>query len=112
MYVDGTTLFNAFQSFKTSTKEVNVDTLINNELAQISELLKINKLILNINKSKYILYQMINKALNIPVLKIDATVTLSTINISVDLVVTLFAVLPDIFIERTLSIRLPYSITK
>ena len=65
MYADDTTLFSTFQSFKTSTKEVNVDTLINNELAKISEWLKINKLSLNVSKSKYNLYKMINKALNI-----------------------------------------------
>ena len=35
---------------KTSTKEVNVDTLINNELAKKSEWLKINKLSFNVNK--------------------------------------------------------------
>ena len=66
MYADVTTLF--------STLEVNVDTLINNELAKISEWLKINKLSLNVGKSKCILYKMINKALTIPVLKIDTTV--------------------------------------
>ena len=41
-----TTLFSTFQSFKTSTKEVNVDTLINNELAKISEMLKISYLLM------------------------------------------------------------------
>ena len=66
MYADDTTLFSTFQSFKTSTKEMNLDTLIHNELAKINEWLKINKLSLNVNKSKYILYKMINKALNIP----------------------------------------------
>ena len=53
---------------------MNVVTLINNELAKISEWLKINKLSLTVSKSKYILYKKINKALNIPVLKIDAIV--------------------------------------
>ena len=61
---DDTTLFSTFQLFKTSTKEVNVDIVINNELAKISEWLKINRLSLNVSKSKYILYKMINKALN------------------------------------------------
>ena len=74
MYADETTFFSTFQSFKTSTKEVNVDTLISNELAKISEWLKIKKLSLNVSKSKYILYKMTNKALNIPVLKICAIV--------------------------------------
>ena len=50
---------------------MNVDTLINNELAKINEWLKIFP---NVSKSKHILYKMINKALNIPLLKIDATV--------------------------------------
>ena len=53
---------------------MNVDTPINNELAKISEWLKINKLPLNVSKSKYTLHKMINKALNVPVLKIYATV--------------------------------------
>ena len=65
MYANDTTLFSTFQSFKTSTKEVNVDTLINNELTKISEWLKINTLSLNESKSKYILYKTINKASNI-----------------------------------------------
>ena len=50
MYADDTTLFSTFQSFKTFSKEVNVYTLINNELAKISEWLKINKLSLNVSK--------------------------------------------------------------
>ena len=65
-YADDTTLFSTIQSFKTSIKEVNVDTLI--------KLLKINKLSLNVSKPKYILVKIINKALDIPVFKIDATI--------------------------------------
>ena len=59
MDADDTTLFNSIWSFNTYDK--NVERQINTELNKVCELLKINKLPLNIKKSKCILFQVSNK---------------------------------------------------
>ena len=64
MYADDTTLSTSIQSIKMTNPNVNVDTLINNELRKISDWLSINKLSLNVNKSKLIVHKMINKTVD------------------------------------------------
>ena len=69
MYADDTTLFSTIQSFNTCDK--NVEHQINTELNKVCKWLKINKLSLNIKKSKYILFQVANKKTISFSLKID-----------------------------------------
>ena len=45
--------------------------MINTELHNIAEWLKLNKLSLNINKTKYMIFQMPNKTVIVPTLTID-----------------------------------------
>ena len=61
MYADDTNLSASLQSIKSSNPNETVDTLINKELSKISEWLSLNKLSLNVNKSKYIVHKMTNK---------------------------------------------------
>ena len=49
----------------------NLESLINDELLKINEWLKINKLSLNIAKSKYMTFQRTNKNIQTLTLKID-----------------------------------------
>ena len=64
MYADDTTLSTSIQSIQMANPNVNVDTLINNELRKISDCLSINKLSLNVKKSKFIVHKMINKTVD------------------------------------------------
>ena len=71
MYADDTTLSSTVNSF--SDNNFSVDTLINEELSKVIEWLKINKLSLNKNKSKYMIFHMPKKEIEILTLKIDNT---------------------------------------
>ena len=71
MYADDTTLSSTVNSF--SDNNFSVDTLINEELSKVIEWLKINKLSLNKNKSKYIIFHMPKKEIQILTLKINNT---------------------------------------
>ena len=55
---------------KVSTQFPNTEYMINTELHNIAELLKLNKLSLNINKTKYMIFQMPNKKVMVPTLAI------------------------------------------
>ena len=73
MYADDTTLFTTIQLSNTCpTKDIEYN--LNSDLNKINEWLKINKLSLNVKKSKYIIHQLGNKQLNNLLLKIDETV--------------------------------------
>ena len=61
MYADDTNLSASLQSIKSTNPNETVDTLINKELSKISEWLGLNKLSLNVKKSKYIVHKMTNK---------------------------------------------------
>ena len=61
MYADYTNLSASLQSIKSTNPNETVDTLINKELSKISEWLGLNKLSLNVTKSKYIVHKMTNK---------------------------------------------------
>ena len=71
MYADDTTLSNTVNSF--TDTNFSVDTLINEELSKVIEWLKINKLSLNQNASKYMIFHMPEKEMQILTLKIDNT---------------------------------------
>ncbi|KAI0239321.1 hypothetical protein LSAT2_009969, partial [Lamellibrachia satsuma] len=49
----------------------DTEYMINTELHNIAEWLKLNKLSLNINKTKYMIFQMPNKNVIVPTLTID-----------------------------------------
>ena len=71
MYADDTTLSSTVNSF--SDNNFRVDTLINEELSKVIEWLKINKLSLNKNTSKYMIFHMPKKEIQILTLKMDNT---------------------------------------
>ena len=58
IYADDTTLSSTINSFNNEQSNVDTQTLINDELSKIIELLNINKLSLNKNKSKYMIFHM------------------------------------------------------
>ena len=73
MYADETTLFTTIQLSNTCpTKDIEYN--LNSDLNKINEWLKINKLSLNVKKSKYIIHKLGNKQVNNLLLKIDETV--------------------------------------
>ena len=57
IYVDDTTLSSILNVFSDNIHDRNIESLINEELAQINDWLKINKLSLHIVKSKYMIFQ-------------------------------------------------------
>ena len=71
MYADDTTLSSTIDSFSDINSNTNADVLINIELCKVIEWLKINKLSLNKNKSKYMLFHMPKKEIQNLTLKID-----------------------------------------
>ena len=71
MYADDITLSSTVNSF--SDNNFSVDTLINEELPKVIEWLKINKLSPNKNTSKYMIFHMPKKEIQILTFKIDNT---------------------------------------
>ena len=64
MYADDTNLSASLQSIESINPNETVDSLINKELSKISEWLSLNRLSLNVKKSKYIVHKMTNKKVN------------------------------------------------
>lgn len=71
MYADDTTLFSTVNSFSDNPENKNIQSSINEELSKVIEWLKINKLSLNKNKSKYMIFHMPNKRTTTFTPKID-----------------------------------------
>ena len=61
IYADDTTLSSTINSFNNEHRNVDTQTLINDELSKIIEWLNINKPSLNKNKSKYMIFHMHKK---------------------------------------------------
>ena len=61
IYADDTTLSSTINSFNNEHRNVDTQTLINDELSKIIEWLNINKLSLNKNKAKYMIFHMRKK---------------------------------------------------
>ena len=61
IYADDTTLSSTINSFNNEHRNVDTQTLINDELSKIIEWLNINKLSLNKDKSKYMIFHMHKK---------------------------------------------------
>ena len=72
-YADDTTLSSTVSNF-TNTPNTDANCLINQELFKINEWLEINKLSLNIAKTKYMLFHMHNKKVNTLTPKIINTI--------------------------------------
>ena len=73
MYADDTTLTSTINIFNGNTNNDNVETSLNAELLKINEGLQINKLSLNISKSKYMIFQKVDKDVEHLTLNIDHT---------------------------------------
>ena len=69
IYADDTTLSSTLNIFQTQT--VLNATEINSELCKINTWLKVNKLSLNVSKSKFMIFHTPHKKIDIPLLKID-----------------------------------------
>ena len=63
MYADDTTLTSTISTFSDNTNNDNVETSLNAELLKINEWLQINKLSINVSKSKYnvMIFQKVDK---------------------------------------------------
>ena len=73
MYADDTTLTSTIITFSDNTNNDNVEASLNAELRKINEWLQINKLSLNISKSKYMIFQKVDKDVQHLTLNIDNT---------------------------------------
>ena len=71
-YADDTTLSTTLNKLSTSD-DMNISDLINLELYKINEWLEINKLSLNANKSRFMIFHMPNKQITLPILQICNT---------------------------------------
>ena len=72
IYADDTTLSSTLNTFNDNIHDQNIETLINEELLKISESLTINKLSLNVVKSKFMIFQKKNiQTLNLKIVNID-----------------------------------------
>lgn len=71
MYADDTTLVSILKAF--GTEHMSSSETINMELEKINEWLKLNKLSLNINKTKYMIFRKEQKRVNVPIIQIDGT---------------------------------------
>ena len=70
-YADDTSLVSTLGSITNGTNNPNTEHMINTGLHNIVSWLKLNKLTLNINKTKYMIFQMPNKKVIAPTLTID-----------------------------------------
>ena len=61
LYADDTTLTSTIRTFRDNTNNDNVEASLNAELLKINEWLQINTLPLNISKSKYNIFQKVDK---------------------------------------------------
>ena len=71
-YADDTTLFSTLNNV-VNAQNINPDILINKELAKINEWLEINKLSLNVTKTKFMVFHTQHRAIKPPVPKINNT---------------------------------------
>ena len=73
-YADDTTLNSVISTFSDNRHNTNfINTNVNSELNKISEWLKINKLSLNVKKTKFMIFHTLNKNVSIPDIHINNT---------------------------------------
>ena len=65
IYADDITLSSTLNVFSDNTHDQNLESLINEELVKINDWLKINQLSLNVVKSKFMIFQMKKKNIDI-----------------------------------------------
>lgn len=70
MYADDTSLATTLNAFNINPT-ANTDEMINSELQKVSDWLKANKLSLNVNKSKFMVFHHPKKIFRLPQIKID-----------------------------------------
>ena len=73
MFADDTTLGSTLKIIIKHCKESNINSIINKELSYVNEWLKVNKLSLNISKSKYMLFHTSRRKVESLKIKIDNT---------------------------------------
>ena len=71
MYADDTTLCSTLNAFKPKSHNETLNGNIDKELCKIDKWLKLNKLALNTTKSKFIIFHMPQKRVEIPLIKIN-----------------------------------------
>ena len=71
MYADDTTLTSTLETFSTNELNGNPASSINIELNKISEWLKLNRLTLNVQKTKYMLFKTSKKKVQTLILQMD-----------------------------------------
>ena len=71
MYADDTTLTSTLETFSTNELNGNTASSINIELNKISEWLKLNRLTLNVQKTKYMLFKTSKKKVQTLLLQMD-----------------------------------------
>ena len=71
MYADDTTLCSTLNAFKPKSQNETLNGNINKELCEIDKWLKLNKLSLNTTKSKFIIFHMPQKRVEIPLININ-----------------------------------------
>ncbi len=74
IYADDTTLSTTLEIVLRNAQTLDSESKLNNELANIGNWLKLNKLSLNVQKCKYIIFHMHNKHVNALHLVIDGDV--------------------------------------
>ena len=71
MFADDTTLTSTLETFSTNELNGNPASSINIELNKISEWLKLNRLTLNVQKTKYMLFKTSKKKVQTLLLQMD-----------------------------------------
>ena len=71
MYADDTTLCSTLNAFKSKSQNETLNGNINKELCKIDKWLKLNKLSLNTTKSKFVIFHMPQKRVEIPIININ-----------------------------------------
>ena len=79
MYADDTTLLCDFSN------DHDIETLLNNELCKITDCLQANKLSLNVNKTKFMVFHSDRRCVVYPVLSINNTIMSMTMTMITDL---------------------------
>ncbi len=73
MYANNTTLSSILKTFKPTRSNQSTEMMLNNELNKISEWLVVNKLSLNVSKTKFSIFHKKGKHINQPKIKIQGT---------------------------------------
>ncbi len=63
IYADDTTLSPTLEIDFKNTQDILIDDILNTELERVNDWLKLNKLSLNVNKCKYMIFHTVDKKL-------------------------------------------------